>query len=75
MLWRLAGKPEPETSGTYFTDMDGVSPGVVKAVCWACETGIAKGSMQADGTYKFKPNDGCKRHHGATFIYRYSRLY
>ena len=67
-LWRLAGKPNPKSMNSPFTDVKDSSKYYYKAVLWAVEQGITKG--YADGT--FKPNDTCLREHVVTFLYRYA---
>ena len=67
-LWRLAGKPEPKSLNSPFTDVQDRSKYYYKAVLWAVEKGITKG--YSDGT--FKPNDTCLREHVVTFLYRYA---
>ena len=69
MLWRMAGKPEPGNNASKFTDVTDKRSYSYKAVLWANEKGIAKGSGG-----KFFPNAGCKRKDIVTFIYRYANL-
>ncbi len=68
-LWRLAGKPEPETKNSPFSDVQNKNAYYYKAVLWAAEQGITKGYN--DGT--FRPDDTCLREHVVTFIYRYAK--
>ena len=65
-LWRAAGCPEPASTETAFTD---VSPKAfyTKAVAWAVEKGITKGTSDA----KFSPDDTCTRGQIVTFLYRF----
>ena len=65
-LWRAAGCPAPSGSQTPFTD---VVPGSFyeKAVQWAVETGITKGT--SDTT--FSPDVTCNRAQIVTFLWRY----
>ena len=67
-LWRLAGKPEPKSMKSPFTDVKDSSKYYYKAVLWAAEKKIAGGYK--DGT--FKPDDTCLREHVVTFLYRYA---
>ena len=66
-LWRAAGKPEPTNRMNPFTDVKEDSY-YYKAVLWAVEKGITKGT--SDTT--FSPNDTCTRGQTATFLYRYA---
>jgi hypothetical protein len=66
-LWRLAGKPEPQTTKNPFSDVS-ADKYYYKAVLWAAENGITKG--YDDGT--FRPDDTCLREHVVTFLYRYA---
>mgnify|MGYP004516859323 FL=1 len=66
-LWRAAGKPEPTNRMNPFTDVKEDSY-YYKAVLWAVENGITKGT--SDTT--FSPNDTCTRGQTATFLYRYA---
>lgn len=65
-LWRLAGKPLPQTSSNKFSDIK-KSDYYYNAVLWASENTIAKG--YSDGTYG--PKKDCLREHIVTFLYRY----
>ena len=66
-LWRAVGKPEPTNRMNPFTDVKEDSY-YYKAVLWAVENGITKGT--SDTT--FSPNDTCTRGQTATFLYRYA---
>ena len=66
MLWRAAGKPEPNQHKA-FPDVSENSS-FYKAVCWAVEKGITNGKK--DGN--FGVNDPCTRGHVALFLYRYA---
>ena len=66
-LWRAVGKPEPTNRINPFTDVKEDSY-YYKAVLWAVENGITKGT--SDTT--FSPNDTCTRGQTATFLYRYA---
>lgn len=63
-LWRAAGSPEPTTTENPFTDVK--EGAYYKAILWAVENGITKGTS-AD---KFSPNAQCTRAQIVTFIYR-----
>ena len=65
-LWRAAGCPEPKNAKTAFADL---KPGAFyeKAVAWAVETNITKGTS---GT-TFSPDDTCTRGQIVTFLYRF----
>lgn len=71
-LWRLAGKPNPKTTKSSFSDIDSKfkkeRPEMYKAILWASEKKIVAG--YSDGT--FRPNTKCSRAHIATFLYRYA---
>ena len=64
-LWREAGSPEPKTTINPFTD---VAEGdyFYKAVLWAYENGITKGTSDTE----FSPNDTVTRGQTVTFLYR-----
>lgn len=66
-LWRTAGSPEPTSTASPFIDVDQHSF-YGKAVRWAVEQGIAKGTS-AD---RFSPAQTCTRAQMATFLYRYA---
>ena len=66
MLWRAAGKPEPEKF-VAFPDVSENSS-FYQAVCWAVEQGITNG--QKDGTFGI--NNECTRGHVALFLYRFA---
>ena len=66
MIWRFAGKPEPKNTKSKFKDVTNTKSYSYKAIMWAQEKGIAKGS---DGL--FRPAIKCKRRDIVTFIYRY----
>ena len=65
-LWRLNGKPLPETTAE-FKDMTG-NPDFDMAISWAAEQGITTG--WADGT--FRPWNTCNRAAIMTFLWRYA---
>ena len=64
-LWRAAGKPEPVITVNPFTDV-AESAYYYKAVLWAVEKGITKGTSAAT----FSPDDTCTRAQAVTFLYR-----
>ena len=64
-LWRAAGSPEPSSSKNPFSDVkDGEY--YYKAVLWAVEKGITKGTSAT----KFSPDETCTRGQIVTFLYR-----
>ena len=65
-LWRAAGCPAPEKAETPFDDL---KPGAFyeKAVAWAVEKGITKGTSDT----KFSPDATCTRGQIVTFLYRF----
>ena len=67
-LWRLAGKPEPKSMKSPFSDVNDSSKYYYKAVLWAAEQKITGGYK--DGT--FRPDETCLREHVVTFLYRYA---
>lgn len=72
LLWRAAGKPEP-TIGNPFTDVDPVKYGdYYKAILWAYEKGITKGSNSAGTT--FSPDAVCTRSQLMTILWRYEEM-
>ena len=64
-LWRAAGKPEPVSAVNPFADV-AESAYYYKAVLWAVEKGITKGTSAAT----FSPDDTCTRAQAMTFLYR-----
>ena len=66
-LYRAAGLPEPTNKVNPFSD---VTEGAYyyKAVLWAVEKGIAKGTSETT----FSPNDTCTRGQTVAFLYRYA---
>ena len=63
-LWQAAGCPEPAGMSS-FTDVS-ADAYYAKAVAWAVEQGITKGT----GGGKFSPDEICTRSQGVTFLYR-----
>lgn len=68
-LWRAAGKPEPISSNNPFADVT-EKDYFYKAVLWAAENGITKGTSATT----FNPNGTCTRAQAVTFLYRYVGL-
>ena len=64
-LWRAAGSPEPKSAAMPFTDVPEGSY-FEKAVLWAVENGITKGT--SDTT--FSPDASCTRAQIVTFLWR-----
>lgn len=71
-IWRLAGKPEPKSSESPFTDIDAkyknAHADMYKAILWASGKKIVAG--YSDNT--FRPDTKCSRAHIVTFLYRYA---
>ncbi len=67
-LWRAAGRPEPETTESPFTDVRNPNAYYYKAVLWAVENGITAGV----GNNCFDPEGTCTRAQIVAFIYRAS---
>ena len=66
-LYRAAGSPEPTNKINPFADVAEDSY-YYKAVLWAVEKGIAKGTSETT----FSPNDTCTRGQTMAFLYRYA---
>ena len=64
-LWRAAGSPEPKSTTMAFSDVQ-VGSYYEKAVLWAVENGITKGTSQT----AFSPNATCSRSQIVTFLWR-----
>ena len=64
-LWRAAGSPEPTTNVNPFTDVK-TGDYFYKAVLWAYENGITKGTSDTE----FSPNATVTRGQTVTFLYR-----
>lgn len=64
-LWRAMGCPEPKSTVNPFVDVK-TSSYYYRAVLWAVEKGITKGT---DDTH-FTPNQTCSTAHIITFLYR-----
>ncbi len=69
MLWRWAGKPEPLTQKSPFSDVKPSGADSYKAILWGSENGIINGSGG-----KFMKDDGCTRAQIVTFLHRYHNL-
>ena len=66
-LWRASGCPEPTSADSMFTDINSKSY-YYKAVLWATENGITKGTSETT----FDPNATVTRAQVVTFLYRLS---
>ena len=66
-LWRAAGKPEPSSTKNPFADVKSDAY-YYKAVLWAVEQGITKGTSES----KFSPDAVCTRAQIVTFLWRFS---
>ena len=64
-LWRAAGSPEPVSNDTPFSDIN-ENAYFYKAVLWAVEQGITKGTT----TTTFSPDNTVSRAQVVTFLYR-----
>ena len=64
-LWRVAGRPAPESRTMPFTDVPADSY-YYDAVLWAVENGITKGTSSTT----FSPDDTCTRAQIVTFLWR-----
>ena len=64
-LWRAAGSPEPTGKTNPFTDVT-EDAYYYKALLWAIENGITKGTTDTT----FSPDETCTRGQMATFLYR-----
>ncbi len=64
-LWRAKGCPEPVTAENPFTDVKETDY-FYKAVLWAAENGITKGTSDTE----FTPKQTCSTAHIITFLYR-----
>ena len=69
MLYRMAGKPTVTNTTNPFTDVS-KSDACYKAVLWAVEQGITKGTSATT----FSPNRNCTRYQLVTFLYRFNDL-
>ena len=64
-LWRAEGEPEPSSAANPFKDVSETDY-FYKAVLWAVEKGITKGTSKT----KFSPAKTCTRGEVVTFLYR-----
>ena len=69
MLYRMAGKPTVANTTNPFTDVS-KSDACYKAVLWAVEQGITKGTSATT----FSPTANCTRYQLVTFLYRFNNL-
>lgn len=67
-LWRAAGNPEPKGTSNPFTDVADDTY-YTKAVLWAVEEGITKGTSET----RFSPDRTCSRGELVTFLYRFAK--
>lgn len=67
-LWRTAGKPEPKTTTSPFTDVKDSGMWYYKAVLWAAENKITTGETATT----FAPDNPCTRAQIVTFLWRYA---
>ena len=65
-LWRAANQPEPKTASNPFVDV-AADAYYAKAVLWAVENGITKGTTATT----FRPDQICTRGQIMTFLWRY----
>ena len=68
ILWKMAGSPNVGGENP-FEDVTGSK--AVKAVLWAKEKGITKGT----GETTFSPDNACTRQQLVTFLYKYNQVY
>ena len=71
-LWRYAGRPNPTSAESGFTDVADADAYYYKAVLWAVEKGITTGKGSTNYT-TFDPSGRCTRAMAVTFLYRYAR--
>ena len=64
-LWRAKGSPEPRSSSNPFSDVK-KSDYYYKAVLWAVENGVTKGTSAT----AFSPDQGCTRAQVVSFLWR-----
>ena len=63
LIWNAMGKEEPKSTETNFTDLK--ADYYKKAVAWAVENGVTKGTSAAT----FSPDKQCSRAEAVTFLY------
>lgn len=68
-LWKLAGRPLPQTSKNPFQDLTKADASY-NAALWAVENGM----LSADQNGAFAPDDFCLKQQLAVALYKYSRL-
>jgi hypothetical protein len=66
-IWRLAGKPEPKTKKSPFTDIK-TSDYYYKACLWGNENKIVMGYDD----HTFRPGNKCLRNQAVTFLWRFA---
>ena len=71
MLWRMAGKPAPKNQVTPFTDLGNCGSQAKKAIAWAYENGITKGTSATT----FGPDNPCLRKQLVIFLKRMNDIY
>ena len=71
MLWKMAGKPSVEGLDCPFTDLAGLTANNKKAVTWAFNEGIVKGTSATT----FGPKANCTRGQLVIMLYRYNKLF
>jgi hypothetical protein len=64
-LWRFKGNPAPASDESGFDDVE-ANAFYARAVAWAVEAGVTKGTTSTT----FAPNDTCTRGQVVTFLYR-----
>ena len=69
MLYRMVGKPAVTNTTNPFTDVS-KSDSCYRAVLWAVEKGITKGTSATT----FSPNNPCTRYQLVLFLYRYNNI-
>jgi len=69
ILWKMAGSPKVSVADNPFTDVTGSK--TTKAVLWAYQQGITKGTSATT----FAPNADCTRIQLVTFLYKYNGKY
>ncbi|GEM_PF-5770340 len=66
-LWRLAGKPQPKSMTSNFSDVKDSRRYSYKAIMWGSENGIITGTGG-----KFYPTGTCTREQVVTMVWRYA---
>ncbi len=70
MLYKMAGKPSVEGLSCPFEDLEGLTANNVKAIIWAYNENIVKGTSATT----FSPRANCTRGQLVIMLYRYNRL-